>query len=78
MPPKHWMRVYLPYKICIEGGVTVVLSLQKEGLIAGLSLTRGGQIKINIWNPTDETIYLTQKTAMVNIIADKILVKHFG
>ena len=78
VPPKHWVRVYLPYKICIEGGVTVVLSLQKEGLIAGLSLTRGGQLRVNIWNPTDGTIYLTQKTAMVNIIADRILVKHFG
>ena len=42
LPPKSWTRLYLPFKIRMEGGTTVAVALQKEGLIAGLSITKGG------------------------------------
>ena len=30
IPPKEWIRVYLPYKLSIKGGVTVACGLQRR------------------------------------------------
>ena len=78
IPPKTWKRLYLPYKIFIEGGVTVALALQKEGIIAGLSLTKGGQLRVNAYNTTEEVVYLTPRTAMVNVWAGQLEIKYQG
>ena len=43
------------------------MALQKIGLIAGLSLTKRGQLRVNTFNTTDEVVYLTPKIAMVNV-----------
>ena len=62
LPPKSWKRLYLPFKIRMEGGTTVAVALQKEGLIAGLSITKGGQLRVNVYNTMDQVVYLTPKT----------------
>ena len=41
LPPRCWKRLYLPFRIYMEGRTTVAIALQKEGLIAGLSITKG-------------------------------------
>ena len=74
LPPKSWTRVFLPYKIHIEGGVTVLCGLSRPGLIAGLSVTKGGQIRINIWNSNLEVMQLTPKTILVNIFGADVSV----
>ena len=71
LPPKTWKRLYLPFKVQMEGGTSVAVALQKEGIIAGLSITKGGQLRINAYNTTDAVVYLTPKTAMVHVWADK-------
>ena len=48
LPPKEWVRIQIPYKMTVEGGVTVVNGLQRPGLISGLSITKGGQIRVNV------------------------------
>ena len=52
--------------------------LQRQGLIAGLGITKGGQLRVNVWNATDEAIHLTAKTVMVNVVGAKLSVKYFG
>ena len=42
IPPKMWKRLYLMFKVHMGGGTTVALALQKQGLISGLSITKGG------------------------------------
>ena len=56
----------------------MALALQKEGLISGLSITKGGQLRVNAYNTTDEVIHLTPKTVMVNIWADQLAIKYLG
>ena len=53
VPPKTWKRLYLPFKVHMEGGTIVALALQKEGLISGLSITKGGQLRVNTYNAAD-------------------------
>lgn len=48
LAPKEWIRLFLPYKLHIEGGVTVVCDLQRPGLIAGFAVTKGGQLRLNV------------------------------
>ena len=62
----------------MEGGTSVAVALQKEGIIAGLSITKGGQLRINAYNTTDAVVYLTAKTAMVHVWADKMEIKYQG
>ena len=78
LPPKSWKRLYLPFKIQMEGGTTVAVALQKEGLIAGLSITKGGQLRVNVYNTTDQVVYLTPKTVMANVWAQQLEIKYLG
>ena len=62
----------------MEGGTSVAMALQKEGIIAGLSITKGGQLRVNAYNTTDTVVYLTPKTAMVHVWADELEIKYQG
>ena len=78
VPPKTWKHLYLPFKIHMSGGTTVALALQKEGLMSGLSIMKGGQLHVNAYHATAEVIHLTPKTVMVNVWADQLEIKHWG
>ena len=78
IPPKTWKRLYLPFKVHVGGGTTVALGLHKEGLIAGLLIMKGGQLRVNVYNTTDEVIHLTPKTVMVNVWAEQLEIKYLG
>ena len=78
LPPKTWKRLYLPFKVQMEGGTSVAMALQKEGIIAGLSITKGGQLQVNTYNTTDTVVYLTPKIAMVHAWADEMEIKYQG
>ena len=78
IPPRTWKRLYLPFKVHVGGGTTIALALQKEGLISGLSITKGGQLRANVYNTTDEVIHLTPKTVMVNVWAEQLEIKYLG
>ena len=78
LPPREWVRVFLPYKLHVKGGVTVVCGLQRPGLVAGLAVTKGGQLRLNIWNSKMETVQLTPKTTLVNVLGAEISVRHLG
>ena len=73
-----WKRLYLPFKVVIEGGTSVTLALQRAGIIDGLSMTKGGQLRVNAFNATGEVIYLTPKTAMVNVHANQLEIHYLG
>ena len=68
----------LPYKLKINGGATIVSALQRPGLVAGTSVTKGGQVSVNIWNSHKEPTYLTPKTVLVNIFGAKVFIKKFS
>ena len=78
LPPKSWKRMYLPFKIRMEGGTTVAVALQKEGLIAGLSITKGGHLRVSVYNTTDQVVCLTPKTVMANVWAQQLEIKYLG
>ena len=56
----------------------MAIDLQKEGLIAGLSITMGGQLRVNVYNSTNQVVHLTPKTIMTNIWAEQLEVKYLG
>ena len=56
----------------------MAIALQKEGLIAGLSITKGGQLRVNVHNSTDQVVHLTPKTVMANVWAEQLEVKYLG
>lgn len=66
LPPRVWKRLYLPIKTQMRGGTNVAITLQKEELIVGLSITKAGQLRGNVHNSTDQVIYLTPKTIRAN------------
>lgn len=49
--------------------------LPRAGLIAGLGITKGGHLRLNVWNGTESAIHLNPKTVMVNVFAESISVK---
>ena len=75
---KTWKRLYLPFKIQMGGGTTVDMALQKEGLIVGLSITKGGQLQFNACNTIDQVIHLTLKALMANVWAKQSEVKYLS
>lgn len=66
IPPNTWKRLCLRFKLHVGGGKMVALALQEEGLFAGLSITKGGQLRVNAYNTTYQVMYLTPKIAMAN------------
>ena len=78
LPPNAWTRVYLPYKISVLGGITLTCGLSRKGLVAGLAVTKGGQLRINVLNSARETIHLTPKTTLVNVLGARVRVWHLG
>ena len=77
LPPKEWTQILLPYKINVKGHISVFCSLNRKGVIAGLAITRGGQIKVNAWNTQEETLYLTPKTVLVTVKGTQVFVKNW-
>ena len=78
LPPREWTSVMLPYKMIVNGHISVFGALHKKGLLSGLAVTKGGQIKVQVWNTTSEVIYLTPKTVLVNVVGTKIEIKRMG
>ena len=78
LSPREWVRVFLPCKLSVEGGITVVCGLQRRGLVAGLAVTKAGQLRLNIRNSKTETVELTPKTTLVNVMGDQVSVRHLG
>ena len=78
LPPREWTQILLPYKINVKGHISVFCSLNRKGVVAGLAVTRGGQIKVNAWNATEEALYLTPKTVLVTVRGTYIVVKKLG
>ena len=78
VPPRQWFQVHLPYKIQMDGGAAITTALQRRGLLAGLTMTRGGQLRVNVWNSTNEAVCLTPKTILVRVDARRLWVKYLG
>ena len=56
----------------------MAIALQKEGLIAGLSITKGGQLRVNVCKSTNQVVHLTPKTIMANVWADQLEIRYLG
>ena len=78
LPPRVFTRVYMPYKVTTRGGVLLAVALLQPGLISGISVTKGGMIRLNVYNSTEETICLTPKTTLVVVRAKNITIKQLG
>ena len=78
LPPKAWKLIYIPYKVVIQGGLSIVNGLHKPRLVASLCITKGGMIRTSVFNSLDETIQLVPKTVLVIIFAATVSVKRFG
>lgn len=60
------------------GGTTIAVSLQKDGLIAGLSLTKRGQLRVNAYNTPHDVVHIAPKIAMVIVRGNQLEVKYLG
>ena len=78
LPPREWTQILLPYKMTIEGRVSVFCALNKRGVLANVTVTSGGQIKVSAYNVTEETVYLTPKTILVNLAGAQVKIRRFG
>ena len=78
LPPKSWKRILIPYKARIVGGSTFVCGLHGPGLVTGLTLTKGGLMNVDIYNSTEEVVYLTPKTVLANILGVDVFIHEFG
>ena len=56
----------------------MAIALQKEALIAGLSITKGGQLTINVYESTNQVVHLTPKTIMANVSVEELEGKYLG
>jgi len=64
LPPQSWSRLYLPFKVEVEGGITISSALQREGIVSGVVRLIGGQLRMDVFNSTSEVVRLTPKTQM--------------
>ena len=78
LPPKLWKRTLIPYKARIVGASTFVCGLHRPGLVAGLTLTKGGLMNVDIYNSIEEMVYLTPKTVLANILGVDVFIHEFG
>ena len=56
----------------------VVCGLCQTGLVSGLAITKGGQLRIQVWNFGDEAVQLTAKIVMVNVMGAEVWIKRLG
>jgi len=69
LPPGSWTKLYLSYKLeQIHGGVTVVSSLSREGLVCGNIVTSGGLLHICVFNSTQRVVRITPSTPLLTIL----------
>ncbi len=78
LPPKSWNVIMVPYKAEIIGGATIANGLSRAGLLSTLTLTQTGEIYIQGFNSMEESIHLTAKTVVVNIIGADVWLKPFN
>lgn len=62
----------------MDGETAVAIALQKKGLIAGLSITKGGQLRFNVFNSSNQVVHLTPKTIIANVWEIKLEIKYLG
>ena len=78
LPPQKWTVLYPPYKVNCHGHVTLVCRLTRKGTLSNLIVTAGGQLRIHVLNVTDETIQLTPRTVLVNVLGSEVRVQYFA
>ncbi len=67
LPPRQWERWYLPWKLEVEGGVTVASCFQRPEVVSGALLTTGGMLRLDVYNASDKVIRITPKTPLVSL-----------
>ncbi len=78
LPPKNWNVIMIPYKAEIIGGATIANGLSRAGLLSTLTLTKSGEMYVNVFNAMDESIHLAAKTVVINIIGADVWLKPFN
>ena len=73
-PPESWKRVLILHKARIVGGSTFVCGLHRPGLVASLTLAKDGLMNVDIYNSTEEVVYLTPKTVLANIFGADVFI----
>ena len=77
-PPKSWKRVLIPYTTQIVGGCTFFCGLFRPELVDSLTLAKGGLMNVDIYNSTEEVVYLTPETVLADILGAKVFIQEFG
>ena len=78
LPPGRWSCIPMPYRVIMTGCFLIMCALSKEGLIAGLTITNGGHLRLNIFNSLDEPVYIGPKTVMLHLRNCNVQVKKYG
>ena len=67
LSPLTWTRVYLPFKLEVQGGVTLSSALQRDGLISGAVRLIGGMMRLDVFNANEDAVKLTPKTQLATL-----------
>lgn len=79
VPPQQWERWHLPFKLEVQGGITICSSLQRRGLVSGVILTSGGMIRLEVFNSTDSVVRITPKTQLVTLLGhSEVLIRRLA
>ena len=71
LPPKTWERWYLPWKLEVEGGVTIASCFQRPEVLSGVVVTSGGMVRCEVYNTSDRVIRITPTTPLVSLHGHK-------
>lgn len=50
----------------------------KQGVLSSVTVNSGGQIKVNVYNITSQTIYLTRKASLIYLTGARMNIRKFG
>ena len=67
LPPKTWERWYLPWKLEVEGGVTIASCFQRPEVLSGVVVTSGGMVRCEVYNTSERVIRVTPTTPLVSL-----------
>ena len=68
LAPHAWERWYLHFKMEVVGGVTLCSSLQRPGVISGVTCTSGGMLRYDIYNTNSSVLSITPTTTLAVVL----------
>lgn len=74
--PQTWTRLYCPFRLTCYKKVTVVSALQRDHVVSAVCVTKGGYMRVDVFNAAIEPLTISAKTPLVTIMGGHVNI-HF-